>query len=68
VGAASGLRAVTAVNDRVTMWDTSGPRPLASLSVGGQVTSLAISPDGTTAITGTWSGRVHLLRLEPPPG
>ena len=70
IGAAvpgGGRRAVTAVNDRVTMWDACGPRPLASLSVGGRVTSLAVSPDGTTVIAGTWSGRVHLLRLDPLP-
>ena len=61
-----GQRVVTAVGDRVTLLGASGARPIASLSLGGRVTALALSPDETSVIVVTGSGRVHLLRLEAP--
>jgi WD40 repeat protein/tRNA A-37 threonylcarbamoyl transferase component Bud32 len=42
------------VDHRVRIWDTTTGKPVANLNSGDLLEAVAISPDGTTVLTGSW--------------
>jgi WD40 repeat protein len=60
-----GQRAITTAWDgTLTVWDLREEVVITRFIAEGQLTSCAISADGTFVIAGEYSGRVHLLRLQ----
>jgi WD40 repeat protein len=51
---------------RLRLWDVANAKPLAELSVGGPVTALAVTENGSHVLAGTATGRVTLIRRELP--
>lgn len=63
-----GRQALSAVNERMKLWDTATGAPLHTL--GGRnaalesINAIALSPDGRTALSGGWDKKLHLFDLK----